>query len=137
MAATPIDEIESWSKKLSPWRQDCLRRLATQNSLTESDFTDLLAIIRDGSKLSQTVTPPTPIPFERKHFSGGNSQPLILKGIAEVQNVNRLQSSASLSFSPFLDRKTVVVSGVKANAAIKDAPRAHEIGYPISPKKKA
>lgn len=100
MAATPIDEIESWSKKLSPWRQDCLRRLATQNSLTESDFTDLLAIIRDGSKLSQTVTPPTPIPFERKHFSGGNSQPLILKGIAEVQNVNRLQSSASLSFSP-------------------------------------
>jgi hypothetical protein len=100
MAAEPIDDIEAWSKKLSPWRQDCLRRLAISNDLTEADYDALLAMIKDAAGFKLDTEPPEAIPFTKAHFGGGSHQPVVLKGIANVENVNRLRSKASISFCP-------------------------------------
>lgn len=100
MTATPIDDIEAWSKKLSPWRQDCLRRLAISGDLTDKDIDELLAMIKEAAGVRQTAKPPKPVPFTKAHFTGGAHQPVVLKGIANVKNVNRLLPNASLDFSP-------------------------------------
>ena len=100
MAGEPVDDIEAWSNTLAPWRQDCLRRLAISNDLTESDHDALLAMIKSAAGLKLEADPPTPIPFTKAHYGGGSHQPIILKGIANVENINRLKSKASLSFCP-------------------------------------
>lgn len=100
MAGEPIDDIEVWSNKLSPWRQDCLRRLAVSSELTDCDFSELLAMVKHAAGFTLEVKPPTPVAFTKAHFGGGKHQPIVLKGIANVENVNRLVSNASLTFCP-------------------------------------
>ena len=100
MTAEPIDDIEKWSNKLSPWRQDCLRRLAISDELTDDDLDELLAIIKEAAGFELGAKAPTPIPFTKDHFGGGKQEPIILKGIANVENVNRLVSKAGLDFCP-------------------------------------
>ncbi len=100
MGGEPIEDIEAWSKNLTPWRQDCLRRLAISNELTADDLDELLALIKAGAGFTLETPPPAPIAFTKAHFGSATHQPIILKGIANVQNVNRLMSRASLSFCP-------------------------------------
>lgn len=100
MAAEPIDDILQWSGKLSPWKQDALRRLAISAELTEGDRDELLDMIKGGAGFSSSNPPPVAKPFEKAHFGGGKHQPIILKGIAKVTNVNRLVTDASLTFCP-------------------------------------
>lgn len=100
MAGEPIDDVLEWSNKLSPWKQDALRRLATSNDLTEADASELLAMVKSASGFKLSVAAPKAVPFTKAHFGGGKHQPIILKGIANVQNVNRLTANASLTFCP-------------------------------------
>jgi len=100
MAGEPIDDILEWSKKLSPWKQDALRRLAISNELTEVDVGELLAMVKSAAGFKYTTASPTAIPFAKPHVGGGNHQPIILKGITNVENVNRLVPKASLTFCP-------------------------------------
>jgi energy-coupling factor transporter ATP-binding protein EcfA2 len=100
MTSTPIDDIEAWSRKLSPWRQDALRRLAINDELTEKDVGELLAMIKHGVGFRLDAPPPAAVPFASAHFGGGKHQPVVLKGVANVKNVNRLVTKASLSFCP-------------------------------------
>ena len=100
MTAEPIDEIEVWSKKLAPWRQDALRRLAVSDALSGKDTDELLAMIKQASDFELTTPAPVPVPFAKAHFGGGKQKPIVLKGIANVQNVNRLVAKAELNFCP-------------------------------------
>ncbi|MEQ9814428.1 MAG: hypothetical protein RLO50_16755 [Azospirillaceae bacterium] len=100
MASDPIDDIEAWSTKLSPWRQDALRRLAINDDLTETDFDELLAMIKEAAGLNLATPAPTPVPFTKSHFGGGKKHPIVLKALTNVENVNRLVSKASLVFCP-------------------------------------
>lgn len=100
MAAEPINDIEAWSKKLSPWRQDCLRRLAISDDLTDTDLDELLAMIKEAAGFDLATPAPTPIPFAKAHFGDYKREPIVLKGIANVENVNRLVSKAGLDFCP-------------------------------------
>ena len=100
MSVAALDDIEAWSSKLSPWRRDCLRRLALSNDLSDGDFEELLAIIRSTAGLDVVPPPPATVPFTKAHFSGTKGTPIIIKGIANVKNVNRLLASASLDFCP-------------------------------------
>ncbi|TAX55346.1 hypothetical protein ELI01_08945 [Rhizobium leguminosarum] len=100
MAGEPIDDIEAWSAKLSPWRQDCLRRLAVSNELAENDFSELLGMIKQSAGFTLDSAPPAVVPFSKAHFNGGKHEPIVLKGIANVENVNRLMMKASLTFCP-------------------------------------
>ena len=98
MATEPIDDIVAWSQTLSPWRRDCLRRLAASNDLIDADVAELLAMIQ--SSAGFVAEAPKPIPFMKEHFGGGKRQPVILKRIANVYGVNRLVAKASLDFCP-------------------------------------
>lgn len=100
MVEGPINDIEEWSKKLSPWRQDCLRRLATSDELTDTDLDKLLAMIKETAGLDLLTPAPTPVPFAKDHFGDCKRDPIVLKGIANVENVNRLVSKAGLGFCP-------------------------------------
>lgn len=100
MARAPIDDVEDWSKKLSLWKQDALRRLAISNDLADVDFEELLAMVKSAAGLALDAQPPIPTPFTKEHYGSGKHQPIILKGIANVENVNRLASKASLRFCP-------------------------------------
>lgn len=106
MAGEPIDDIVAWSAKLSPWRQDCLRRLAISADLSEDDIDELMSMVKSAGGLPIEKTPPEPVPFEKSHFGGAKQQPIVLKGIADVQNVNRLVPNAGLEFCP--DKLTVI-----------------------------
>jgi energy-coupling factor transporter ATP-binding protein EcfA2 len=99
MSVTALDDIESWSTKLSPWRRDCLRRLAISNDLSDADIEELLAMVRKSAGLDVTTPPPIPVPFTKAHV-GGKGPPTALKRIANVQNVNRLLPGAGLEFAP-------------------------------------
>lgn len=96
----PIDDIEDWSKKLSLWKQDALRRLAISNELLDTDFEELLAMVKSSAGLVLVAQPSIPTPFTKEHYGSGKHQPIVLKGIANVENVNRLASKASLTFCP-------------------------------------
>lgn len=100
MATEPINDIEDWSKKLSPWRQDALRRLAINTDLSDGDLDELLDMIKQAAGFTLPTPAPTPVPFEKAHFGGGKQQPVVLKGIANVENVNRLVPKAGLAFCP-------------------------------------
>lgn len=106
MAEEPIDDIEAWSKKLSAWRRDCLRRLATCDDLTETDYEELLAMVKSAAGFKLTTPPPAAVPFTKAHFGGGSHQPMVLKGIRNIQGINRLQSNAAIGFGP--DGLTIV-----------------------------
>ncbi|MBY5637719.1 AAA family ATPase [Rhizobium leguminosarum] len=99
MPVEPIDDILEWSGKLTSWKQDALRRLAGSPDISDEDRNDLLSMIKAGAGL--TLSPsPEPVVFKKEHFGGGKHQPIVLKGIAKVTNVNRLVSNASLTFCP-------------------------------------
>jgi ABC-type lipoprotein export system ATPase subunit len=100
MAGEPIDDVLEWSKKLSSWKQDALRRLAISNELTAIDAGELLAQVKSAAGFKLSAAPPKAVPFAKAHFGGGKHQPIILKGIANVENVNRLVPKASLTFCP-------------------------------------
>jgi energy-coupling factor transporter ATP-binding protein EcfA2 len=97
----PIADIEAWSKKQSTWRQDCLRRLAiSSGELSEDDLADLLVMIKAAAGFDMATPAPTATAFTKEHFGGGNHQPIVLKGIANVQNINRLTAKAGMDFCP-------------------------------------
>lgn len=78
MAAETIDDIEAWSKKLSPWRQDCLRRLAISDDLTDAGLDELLAMIKQAAGFKLGTPAPAHVPFAKTHFGGGKQQPIVL-----------------------------------------------------------
>jgi energy-coupling factor transporter ATP-binding protein EcfA2 len=100
MASEPIDDVLDWAKKLSSWKQDALRRLAISNELTGGDLGELLGMVKTAAGFNLASAPPAAVPFAKTHFGGGKHQPIILKGIANAENINRLVPKASLTFCP-------------------------------------
>ena len=100
MTSEPIDDIVAWSNTLTPWRRDCLRRLAISNDLSTDDESALLCMIKQAAGFALADAPPAADPFTKVHFSGGSHTPIILKGIANIAGVNRLVANAALNFCP-------------------------------------
>jgi energy-coupling factor transporter ATP-binding protein EcfA2 len=100
MTSEPIDDIVAWSNTLTPWRRDCLRRLAISNDLSTDDESALLRMIKQAAGFALAEAPPAADPFTKVHFSGGSHTPIILKGIANIAGVNRLVANAALNFCP-------------------------------------
>ena len=97
-----VDDILSWSEtKLTPWRQDALRRLAVSSALTAQDEAELLDLIKEKAGFSLAAKPPTPTPLNKAHLASVSSgSPLQIKAIRNVKNVNRLVPAAALPFTP-------------------------------------
>ncbi|MBI1869125.1 MAG: AAA family ATPase [Methylocystis sp.] len=97
-----VDEILDWSAtKLTPWRQDALRRLAGSSAVTAQDESELLDLIKEKAGFPLAAKPPAPTPLTKAHLSAVTSgSPLQIKGIRNVKNVNRLVPAAALVFAP-------------------------------------
>ena len=89
-----VEDILRWSgDKLPAWRQDALRRLAGASNLTEADYDELLALVKDKVGFSLPTKPSGPMPLTKAHIStasGGSTIRLV--GIRNIKNVNRLGS---------------------------------------------
>ncbi len=97
-----VEEILDWSAtKLSPWRQDALRRLAGSSTLSGQDESELLDLIKEKVGFPLAAKPPVPMPLSKAHLAAVTSgSPLQIKGIRNVKNVNRLVPAAALPFKP-------------------------------------
>lgn len=105
---TPTDEILDWSaKKLTPWKQDALRRLATAGSVSTADLDELFLLLKAQAGFMVSGAP-APLPLDRSHLASAMSAgpSLTLKAIRNVQNVNRLKTAAELTFA--LNSLTVI-----------------------------
>lgn len=100
MSEAALNDILSWSEELSPWRRDCLRRLALSDSLSKQDYDELFELIRTSVGLDAEGKAPSPIPFAKEHYAGSKLGPITLKRLQGIQNINRLLSGATLEFCP-------------------------------------
>jgi len=100
MLSEPIDDIIAWSNTLALWRQDCLRRLAIADDLSENDKAELIGMIKHAAGFTLAETPAAADLFTKAHFRGGSHTPIVLKGINNITGVNRLAANASLDFCP-------------------------------------
>ncbi|WP_151720974.1 hypothetical protein [Gemmobacter serpentinus] len=96
LADEPIDDIINWSDSQAPWRQDCLRRLATTADLAQADFDELLAMVKAAAGFTLASPPPVVVPFAKAHFGGGAHTPIIFKRVGNITGVNLLIDKASL-----------------------------------------
>jgi energy-coupling factor transporter ATP-binding protein EcfA2 len=97
-----VEDILEWSAtKLTPWRQDALRRLACASALNSDDHDELLSLIKQAAGFSLEGTLPSPNPLAKEHLSAAAvGSTLQIKSIQSVKNVNRLVPSANLTFAP-------------------------------------
>ena len=102
MTTTVSQDIISWSKSLSPWKQDALRRLALSSQIGASDQDELIDQIRVEAGLSIKLSAPTTsVPLLVSHISSATTQGTIaIKAITDVQSVNQLTPAAELKFQP-------------------------------------
>jgi hypothetical protein len=96
-----VEDILEWSAtRLTPWRQDALRRLASSSSIGIQDHNELLSLIKDEAGFPLPAKPPAPIPLTKAHLSVATAgSPVQVKAIRNVENVNRLVPSAGLAFA--------------------------------------
>jgi energy-coupling factor transporter ATP-binding protein EcfA2 len=96
-----VEDILEWStSKLTPWRQDALRRLATGAAIGAQDHDDLLSLIKECAGFSISPKPAAPIALAKAHLSAvAAGASLQIKAIRNVTNVNRLMQSAALTFA--------------------------------------
>lgn len=95
------EDILEWSTtKLTPWRQDALRRLAGDAATGAQDQDDLLSLVKESAGFSISPKPAAPIALAKAHLSAVTAgASLQIKTIRNVTNVNRLMQSAALTFA--------------------------------------
>ncbi len=89
------ERIYEWSTELPGWQRDLLRRLAA-GPLSEQDETEILKV------LFGTTDAPIPRPLERSDLPAdeATTDPVELREIRNVQNVNLLAEGQTLRFKP-------------------------------------
>jgi energy-coupling factor transporter ATP-binding protein EcfA2 len=96
------DDLVNWSNdKLEDWQKDALRRLATNDELTDEDIIALSAMIKHSVGIIVTSPPGKPIPLDKSHLGGaGPANILKIKSIEGVKGVGALSSVPVLTFNP-------------------------------------
>lgn len=98
---TTLERILEWSKDLPDWQRDAVRRLLTQETLTDRDDADVLAMLKEAEGLVDPARPaPMPKPLSEHHLTASREGPrLILKRLNNVTGVNALVAEQELLFS--------------------------------------
>lgn len=96
--SSAIEQVLTWSQCLPSWQSDAVRRLLCQE-IEESDIAELLAMLKEKHGLGDNSKPaPTVRPFKKGDVSGAPAKiaEVVLKRIAEIENVNALPDKAHL-----------------------------------------
>lgn len=108
---TALEDILDWSRSPNRpmWQRDTLRRLVTQQELTDVDLTELASLCLQQHGASEVAAPaPEPSPLTANHLpaTNANSERVQILALRDVQGVNALTENQPLSFQP--DGMTVV-----------------------------
>ncbi|MBS0261201.1 MAG: ATPase, partial [Planctomycetes bacterium] len=97
-----IDEILKWTETdLKPWQRCAARRLfQTQGALSESDYSELYALLKiaNGLPNPQKLTP-TPLTAAHIPSSLTSGQTIVFKAMRDLKHVNRIAPRQKLQFS--------------------------------------
>jgi hypothetical protein len=95
-----LDAVIQWANHdLEDWQADAVRRILTQENLTERDISELLLMLKSKHGLTQaTDVVPTPVTFKDTGVSGaaGKTEPVVLEAIENLSNVNAIPDGSSL-----------------------------------------
>jgi energy-coupling factor transporter ATP-binding protein EcfA2 len=98
---TIYEEVLAWATKLSPWRQDALRRLCVQGEWDDADLAEILDLVKQHHGISSALEPSLrPMPFARDHFPAEANQDaiVVLTALHSLINVGRIPSDQTLTF---------------------------------------
>lgn len=99
MVSTSTEELLTWSAGLKNWQRDALRRLVSQDKLSQQDEDQVLAILKAEHGIPCSPPAPEPIPLQRDHLPDYNSADAVrLKAIANVRNANRIATVSRIDF---------------------------------------
>ena len=97
-----LDAVIQWvNNDLEDYIADAVRRILTQEYLTERDISELLLMLKSKHGLTQvTDTVPTPVTLRDAGVSGAalKTEQVVLEAIENLSNVNAIPDGSSLSF---------------------------------------
>ena len=133
-----LTDILAWATAyLSPWQRDALRRLFQRQELTAQDLDDLYAMLKSTRGLPDAKNrQPVPLASEHLPAEGATIEPVVLRAMRELKNVNRIAEGQKLEFAP---KGITVVYGGNASGksgysrVLKRACRARDTSEPIHP----
>ena len=135
-----LDLIIEWAEHdLPDWQSDAVRRLLTQDELTETDKTELLALLKQSYDLGESSAPKQNArPLKRGDVSGAPpvAATLTLKAMTNLANVNAIPDGSDL---PFGHQGLTVIYGGNATGksgyarVLKRACSARDKKEPILP----
>lgn len=99
MLLSIIESIINWANDSLPsWQGDAVRRLLTQDELTELDENEIISMMKKIHGLVDFAVEPRPI--KRGEISGDTETPLkvTLKAMKELNGVNAIRDGSSLNF---------------------------------------
>jgi len=96
------NDILDFSRKQPEWMQDALRRLATQDEITDADLDDLMALLKADNGIPPGGELTASQPLSEAHFrpEPSPSGAISLLELSDVKRVNRLAKDQSLRFAP-------------------------------------
>lgn len=99
---TTLETIIHWAENdLPSWQSDAVRRLLSQDALSDDDKNDILLMLKAGAGLNDSKTPvPTPTRVSAGAVSGAPTSKTVvtLKAIENLKSINAIPDGASLCF---------------------------------------
>ena len=133
-----LTDILAWATAyLSPWQRDALRRLFQRQELTAQDLDDLYAMLKSTRGLPDAKNrQPVPLASEHLPAVGATIEPVVLRVMRELKNVNRIAEGQKLDFAP--EGITVIYGGNASGKSgyfrvLKRACRARDTSETIHP----
>ena len=110
-----LSRIAKWAEGLPDWQNDAVRRILVKGDLTESDQTEILAMLKRIRGIEDPDNPaPAPITLQASDLPSPSDSKsvVILRSMHGVRNVNALAPDQTLRFAP---KGVTVVYGCNAS----------------------
>ena len=133
-----VVEILKWAEKLPNWQSDALRRIWTQDKLSDQDVSDILTLLKAEHGLEDGHELPSCVKLTKDHIGSGSvhGKKTILKSAYNLKNVNAISPTQRLTFG---SSGLTVVYGANASGksgfsrVLKRSCRARGIAETIHP----
>ncbi len=133
-----LNRILKWTESLPSWQRDACRRLFQMEAgLTENDYLDLYAILKEENEI-EVEDSITPVPLAPEHIPAAVApgDTVTLVALRDLENVNQIPNNHVLTFSEA--GMTVIYGGNGSGKSgyarvMKRACRARDQSEPIHP----
>ncbi len=102
MSTEILKRIINWAEGKEPWQRDAIRRICQQGQLTIDDVNELemMCLTYRGMPVPDGFEVPEPLGLKAADIwvVEPTHQPVVLKKVSEVRNVNNLAEGQTLTF---------------------------------------